>query len=223
MATKFTDHYIARRGAVLPSVDQSLMLDYVLAGNGVFARSRRPGLEACIPVGEATVRGLKCVEPYVQWGYPKVPAKLLALMFSVAQTLAKNEPREALFHLTFDGTKGHADQPQRRGHVLCLNGWHLVFPPQHATAEHVELIQQGAGTTEAEALIEVHSHHHENAFFSERDDEDEGAMSFRLYGVIGDIFVNPSIRVRVGLFGYFFEYPASEFFEMPEGVCDLNG
>jgi hypothetical protein len=26
--------------------------------------------------------------------------------------------------------------------------------------------------------------------------------------------------MRVGLFGHLFEYPASEFFEMPEGVID---
>jgi len=27
--------------------------------------------------------------------------------------------------------------------------------------------------------------------------------------------------MRVGLVGHFFEYPASEFFDMPEGVVDL--
>lgn len=223
MAVQLTDYHLARRGQLLPPVDEKLFLDYVFAGNGTFARGRRPGLEACIPVVAMTVRGLRSVEPYVQWGFPKVPAQLLVLMFSLAQTLAKTEPREALFHLTFDQHKGHPGEPQPRGHVLCLEGWHLIFPPQRATAEHVELLHQGAGTSEAEALIEVHSHHHESAFFSERDDEDEGAMSFRLYGVIGSIFVNPSIRVRVGLFGHFYEYPASEFFEMPEGVTDLNG
>ena len=223
MVVKLTEYHLAHRGQVLPAVDESLLLDYVFAGNGTFVRGRRPGLEACIPVAEAPVRGLKYVNPYVQWGFPKVPASLLVLMFSLAQTLAKHEPREALFHLTFNDVNGHVEHAPPRGHVFCLDGWHLIFPPQHATAEHVELREQGTGSSEAEAVIEVHSHHHESAFFSDRDDEDEGAMSFRLYGVIGSIFVNPSIRVRVALFGHFLEYPASEFFEMPEGVTDLNG
>jgi len=58
------------------------------------------------------------------------------------------------------------------------------------------------------------------AVFSDHDDIDEGTLSFRIYVVIGSIFSNPSLRARVGLFGHFLEYPASEFFNLPEGVVD---
>src|ERR1051325_2475918 len=102
MSLRLLDHHVAVRGQYLPPVDESLMLDYVLAGNGVVARGRRPGIEACIPIAEAPVRGLRTVQPYVQFGYPKVPASMLALIFTVSQTIARNEPREALFHLSFD-------------------------------------------------------------------------------------------------------------------------
>lgn len=216
---KLTEHHIATRGAHLPPVDESLMLDYVLAENGTFARGRRPGIEACIPVATGIVRGLRPVLPYVQWGYPKVPVSMLALIFSISQSVARKEPREALFHLLFDreACNFHAGS----SHIHCADGWHLVFPQQHATADTVEPIFKGKNTTEADAVIEVHSHHSEPAFFSEKDDADESAMSFRVYGVIGNIFEQPTIRVRVGLWGHFFEYAASEFFEIPEGVTTV--
>lgn len=217
MSVRLTNHHIAQRGEELPPVDESLLLDYVFASNGTFARGRRPGVEACIQISDVPVRGLRRVDPYVQWGYPKVPASMVALMFSISQTIAKSAPREALFHLLFD----HEPLNDLRGHVFQENGWHLIFPPQRAEAERVELVDQGPTSSEAHAVIEVHSHHNEPAFFSEQDDADEGTMSFRVYGVLGTIFSNPAIRVRVGMFGHFLEYPASEFFWMPEGVTDL--
>jgi hypothetical protein len=146
----------------------------------------------------------------------------------ISESPGIKEPREALFHLSFDSTT--ADRgPQtaesavigRPSSVLSEAGWHLEFPQQTATADHVEPVHKGAGSSEERAIIEVHSHHYEPAFFSPQDDADEGTMSFRIYGVIGTIFAHPAIRVRVGLFGHFFEYIASEFFEMPEGVADL--
>lgn len=215
---KFTEHYFATRGRQLPPVDDKLMLDYVVGTGGVYARGRRPGLEACIPIADARVRGLRGVLPYVQWGYPKVPASMLALIFAVSQNVSKNESREALFHLTFSPVEPALGS---RAHILCEDGWHLEFPQQLASAERVEPVHKGAGTSEEEALIEIHSHHREAAYFSDQDDADEGTMSFRLYGVIGTIFDQPAIRMRVGLFGHFYEYPASEFFDMPEGVTDL--
>lgn len=214
---RLTDHHFALRDRHLPEVNESLMLDYVCGAGGIYARGRRPGMEACMPIGYARVRGLKGVEPYVQWGYPKVPAELLALMFSISQTVARNQPCEALFYLSFSLIEPASGRP---AHVACANGWHLEFPAQSADAEHVEAREKGAGTSEESAVIEVHSHHRFGPEFSERDDADEGTMSFRVYAVIGNIFVGPAIRARVGLFGHFLEYPASEFFEMPEGVVD---
>jgi hypothetical protein len=215
-----------------------------------------------LPVAPAPVRGLRELQPYVQWGYPKVAAEILALIFTVSQTIAKKEPREALFYLKFEDARidwvcetcqvsnrsmpgercwfckqadpvatapgsdlalpdGRASATVCEGHLLCVNGWHLLFPEQRGTEHHVEPLQRGPGTAEAEALIEVHSHHAMEAKFSDEDDVDEGGgMSFRVYGVIGTIFLSPAIRARVGLFGHLYEYPASEFFELPEGVID---
>ncbi|HEX8708848.1 MAG TPA: Mov34/MPN/PAD-1 family protein [Pyrinomonadaceae bacterium] len=223
MAFKVAEHHIARRGELLPPVDESLMLDYVLGRGGLFARGRRPGLEVCMPVAAplAPVRGLAPVVTYAQWGFPKVPAGFLALMLAISRHVARAEPREALFHLSFDAADPH--EPLTAGHILCDRGWHLEYPDQRREKGRVELVNKGRGTSEERAIIEVHSHHHDKAYFSPEDDEDEGGMSFRVYGVLGTIFSRPALRTRIGLFGHFFLYPAAEFFELPAEITDLQG
>ena len=138
-------------------------------------------------------------------------------MLSLSRHVAKQAPREALFHLSFDQDTHGSFVPD---HILCMDGWHLEFPEQRATEDEVELIHKGYGTSEERAIIEVHSHHHGEAQFSEKDDRDEGGCSFRVYGVLGTIFERPTITTRVGLFGNFMQYNASEFFELPEGLLD---
>ena len=41
------------------------------------------------------------------------------------------------------------------------------------------------------------------AYFSDTDNRDE--TGFRIYGVMGEIFSNPQIRMRVGIYGHFYE------------------
>jgi hypothetical protein len=93
--------------------------------------------------------------------------------------------------------------------------WELVKPGQTSTATSVKptnpLDQAGQ-----EALIELHSHHHLPAKFSKVDDKDE--IGFRLYAVIGNLATKPAIRLRVGIYGYFMEIPASEVFCLPDGL-----
>jgi hypothetical protein len=218
MSLRLTDHHFARRGELLPPVDESLMLDYVVAANGTFARGRRPGLEVCLPVSLHKVRGLAPISPYAQWGYPKIPKLALSRMLALSLSACSIRPTEALFHLSWDTPTSEVLD----GTALYLNPgmWCLERPEQHATKDRVEPVRKGAGSSEARAIVEVHSHHYDKAFFSQQDNEDEGGCSFRVYAVLGTIFDRPTIRARVGLFGHFFEYPASEFFELPEGLFD---
>jgi hypothetical protein len=205
-------------------VDEAIMQDYVVGAGGIYTRGRRPGLEVCMPVaGAAVVRGLKGVEPYVQWGYPKLPARFLERMLHISRLNCRQQPTESLFHLSFNS------QLQPHGfdeHAKTLDfhqGWHLEYPEQRASAERCWPINQGPGSSEDRAIIEVHSHPYGAAQFSDMDDADEGGMSFRVYVVLGTIFERPTVRARVGLFGNFMEYPASEFFEMPEDLTDCLG
>lgn len=220
MGLRITEHHFARRGEQLPPVDETLWLDYVCGSGGVYARGRRPGLEVCMPVASARVRGLEGVEPYVQWGFPKPPARFLSRMIGASVARCAHVTTEALFHLTFDA-EGRFDPLRQHSQVMDFHlGWHLEFPAQNGDADSVVPVHQGKGSSEDRAVIEVHSHPHGEARFSARDDADEGGLSFRVYAVLGRIFDRPEVRCRVGLMGHFMEWSAAEFFELPVGVRD---
>jgi hypothetical protein len=211
-------HHFAARGAALPPVDESLMVDYVVGSNGTLARSRRPGLEVGVPAGGHEVRGLDPVQPYVVWDFPKVPARMVDLMLAISRERCNARTMEALFYLTWSVQQPPADGEHSR--VLTReDGWHLVYPKQRSTAESVEPVHTGAGSATERAIVEVHSHHSMPAEFSPDDDADE-LNWFRVYAILGTIFDRPQIRARVTLFGYAWEFPAAEFFELPEGVED---
>jgi hypothetical protein len=197
------DYHWAFPGVPLPPVDESKLLDYVTAANGIYARGRRPGLEVCMPISFSLqpVQGLVPIASYAQWGYPKVNAGVLLNILRISKHQCRREPREALFYFRFDDLDG------------C---WQVEYPKQTATRERV-IADPDVST--GDVLIELHSHHSMEAHFSPDDNEDE-SQGFRIYAVIGEIFTRPVIRARVGLFGNFFEYPASEFFEIPDELAD---
>lgn len=214
---RLTDHHFAQPGQPLPPVDESLLLDVVVGGNGTFVRSRRPGLEACIPIALYELRGLAPILPYVTWGFPKVPARFLQRILALSRTRCVPELKETLFHLSWN----ERPTPYTGATTILdfTDGWHLEFPDQKAEDNSVVPVETGAGTSTERAIVELHSHHTMPADFSEDDDTDE-AQGFRIYAVIGTIFDTPTIRVRVGVFGYFFDYWANEFFELPAEFND---
>lgn len=169
------------------------LLEYVVGGNGVFARARREGLEAQIQIGGCEIRGLPPVESYVRLER-RVPRDLLPFMLLRSQEVCRPQRRELLFHLTLS----EAGQ------------WHLCEPEQVATEVSVRPIDEAPTTSLA--LIEIHSHHKMQAFFSRQDDEDERA-GFRIYGVLGTIFSRPRIRLRIGMHGYFAPVRLTEVFQ----------
>lgn len=210
----FNAYQFALPSCPLPDVDKSMAVDYLFGSNGTLARSRRPGLEVGLPVGVnyQLVRGLAPVSPYVKWELPRVPLQLVEMMLTVSRTLARPQPTEALFYLCY------GDAPVSDG-VISDGRWHLEAPAQRATAESVEPEQTGAGTATDRALIEVHSHHSMPADFSPGDDADELGW-FRIYAVLGNIFAQAEIRVRIALYGFVCEWPAHEFFELPDELHD---
>jgi hypothetical protein len=214
MASGFNAHHFALIGEDPPPVDESKAVSYLVGSNGTLARSRRPGLEVGLPVGVnyQPIKGLAPLLPYVKWELPRVPLQLVELMLSVSRTLSTPQPTEVLFHLC------HGTPPTGDG-IISDGDWNLEAPAQRATAESVEPEETGAGTSTERALIEVHSHHSMEAKFSEGDDADELGW-FRIYGVLGNIFEKPEIRVRIALFGHVCEWPAADFFELPDELSD---
>lgn len=184
---------------------------YVLAHNGVFAWAKREGLEALIPVAPSPVpiRGLYPVEPYVRLVHPPVDVWLVSEMFRLAKEARSSEgnPLEILFYLSFD----------KRG------GWQLTVPPQEQQPARVVPRADALNLSlYANTLIEIHSHHQMAAFFSGTDTADE--QGFRLYGVLGrldgEARSGPEIRLRVGIYGHFWEIPAASLLSLPWGITD---
>jgi PRTRC genetic system protein A len=183
------------------------LYNYALAGNGVFMRASRPELEATIPIAGCEVRGLADLEPSVTLAYPRVSKGYLQriLDLSLSACVVKGSAIESLYHLFWLKDKER---------------WRLDKPLQSATAASVRPVEDGPGSSYDRALIEVHSHHEMDAFFSGTDDADE--QGFRIYGVIGNIFTEPKLRVRVGVYGNFWELPAETIFEMPDTIQDAR-
>ena len=67
-------------------------------------------------------------------------------------------------------------------------------------------------------LIEVHSHHGMDAFWSRLDDADEVGLA--LYAVLGRIFDAPQLRVRLGVYGEWWPIPATWVFDLPPEIAD---
>lgn len=188
------------------SLDAPYFLEYILAGNGLFVRSARREMEACFPVVLCTVGGgLPPLRPYLRLNGPRVPANLLTEMIS--------HSRQAILQFA-----GNIEQL----YFLHLNDgrWSLVIPPQAATAMSVRATLDPFDPAYRNALLESHSHHHMGAFWSGDDDLEE-IGKFRIFAVLGRIGESPEIAVRVGMWAYFFDFPASAVFELPDGVRDV--
>jgi PRTRC genetic system protein A len=180
--------------------------EYLFAANGIFLRAEGGFLtvQMCIHAwSPGTVRGLPSLEPYIRLRHPRLPCALLRRILSDARIRrdADGTLVEALYRVV------------RRGAQFAL-----VVPPQEASVVSVT-----TSDSPDPALLELHSHGNLPAFWSARDDLDEGG--FRFYGVVGKVDTDvPEIRLRLGVYGYWWEVPVGVLFaehEPPEWQ-DLN-
>lgn len=193
----FVKHILATTGDLPPATP--CLYEYIFGANGIFVRATRPELDAMIWVASTAtpVRGLADVQPGIEVHPAPVPGALVARMFEMAYRAGN---KEILFYLS-----------------VVNNAWRLTVPEQAQGAGFVrplDLFSGGPGT-----VIEVHSHHGLRAFFSSTDNAEE-QTGFRVYAVIGDLYHRPEIRVRVGIYGHFWEIPASWVFDLPGGLRD---
>lgn len=192
---KLIQHHVVRDYGALPEIPDCLYA-YLLAGNGVFLNAKRPGLEVLIPVSLARIVGLPALTPYVRLAQ-RIPKCLLlhALKLSLNQL-----PNEILFWFN------------------SKQYWTMQVPRQIACPSSV-IPMESLDEMGTSALVDLHSHALLPPFFSTADNKDE--QGFRIYAVIGQIDKSPGIRVRVGVYGNYFDLPASTVFEMPEEIVDI--
>ncbi|MDB9322363.1 hypothetical protein PN483_10530 [Nodularia spumigena CS-591/04] len=171
-------------------------LEYLYAGNGIFARAIRPGIEVLMPIclSEQTIKGLPHLTPYLKIT-SLVPKPLLLEMWRLSYQ-AGNQVQEILFHF----------------HNTHL-GWHLQIPEQIQTSSSCQPTRYGSDSSYQNAIVEIHSHGSLPAFFSTTDNADESG--FRIYGVLGKVnTLQPEIKLRVGLFRHCWDVPARAVFDI---------
>ena len=193
---KLVQHLVVQDDGRLPPVPDCLYA-YIMAGNGVFLYAKRDGLEVLIPASRARITGLPPLEPFVNM--PRVPR---VLMEHVLQASRENLPDEILFWFNFDHGQRvwNVDAPLQ----ICRPA--SVFPVDKSDPLGIQ------------ALIDLHSHALMEPFFSPADNKDE--QGFRIFAVIGKVNGKPGIRVRVGVYGNYWDIPASMIFELPEEIRD---
>ena len=193
---KLVQHLIAQDDGTLPLIPDCLYA-YIMAGNGVFVYAKRDDLEVLIPVSRVTIAGLPPLELFVNM--PRVPE---VLMHQVLQASKENLPNEILFWFNFD----HDRQV-----------WNVDAPLQICRPSSV-LPANKNDPRGIKALIDLHSHALMDPFFSPADNKDE--QGFRIFAVIGKVNEKPGIRVRVGVYGNYWNIPASMIFELPGELRD---
>ena len=204
------NYLIAKPGQALPPLesagDTGRLYEYVMTARGLMLRGKRDRIEVVMP-WTGPVRGLREVEPHLRIDAPPVPAEIVHQIFEQSKTARGpcGEVIEALFNLCRGPEGGR---------------WELIKPEQTARTGSVRPDRSGSGSSYRRALIEVHSHHDLpiGARFSGTDDSEENG--FRIYAVVGHVSTKPEIRVRVGMFGQFWETPAGLVFELPPYVTD---
>ncbi len=193
---KLVHHLIVQDDGMLPLIPECLYA-YIMAGNGIFLYAKRDDLEVLIPASRATIAGLPTLEPFAR--IPRVPA---ILMRDILQESKEILPNEILFWFNFD-----RDQQD----------WDVVAPRQICRPSSVFPVDR-SDPLGIKALIDLHSHALMEPFFSRTDNQDE--QGFRVYAVLGKVNEKPEIRVRVGVYGNYWNIPASMIFELPEEILD---
>ena len=193
---KLVQHLIVQDDGKLHLIPNCLYA-YIMAGNGVFLYAKRDELEVLIPVSRANIIGLPPLEPFVN--LPRVPA---ILIHHVLQAAKENLPDEILFWFNFD----HDQQVWKVDAPLQICRPASVFPADKNDPLGIK------------ALIDLHSHALIDSFFSTTDNKDE--QGFRIFAVIGKVNEKPEIRVRVGVYGNYWNIPADMVFELPGEIRD---
>ena len=192
--------YILAETDILPAIDPASLYEFVIAGNGLFVRARRCGLEAMIPISMCGIRGLQAVKPYVRLEAGRIPLICTQVILVEFQS---DLPNESLFWVRLEDKKWKVIKPRQ---IADENSVHPVDPFDPAGAA---------------ALLDVHSHNTMEPFFSTDDDKDE--TGFRIFAVFGLLDTQPCVMARVGIYGYCWRLDAGDVFILPEGVRDIAG
>lgn len=212
----------------LPPIQQGLLYTYVVAQNGLFLYGKRSFVEVLMPLVIApdfySRPGLFPARPYLKLDCPRVPQALVIEMLEKARQARNRQgwPLEILFHLSVKAANSTQNSSALENQSPPAEPhWHLHLPQQIQFANKVIPVSNprwgGSDNSYETTLFECHSHSLFAPIFSELDNQDESG--FRLYGVLGNLFEQPALRLRVGLYSHFWEIPSCW---VCEPVADLE-
>jgi PRTRC genetic system protein A len=193
--------YHVHKSSPLPPND-ALAYQYVFATTGVYLRAESRFFDVLLPLAPLPIRGLAPLQPHFVLKVPRLPDWLLAAVLLDSRRVRRPDGglNEALYHFHRDGA-----------------GVRVVKPAQRATATGVV----GAEGNASKVFLDLHSHGNMPAFWSTTDNYDE--QGFRVYGVIGRLDERPDIRLRLGVYGYWFPLPVKLLFDGTGGFVDIVG
>ena len=158
--------------------------NYIMAGNGIFIEAESPLISARIPVEVCDIRGLAPMDTKMSLTYGSIPQRFFDLTLDYFLTNSHSEHYAA---------------------VVADRGYSFYVPIQDRTATSV-VYEVGKSV-----VLEMHSHGHMGAWFSGTDNKDETGL--KLYGVIGKLGATPIVKLRIGVYGYFWELTWKEVFD----------
>jgi len=202
-------HHIARVEDPLPP--PSLGITWLWASNGIWKRGVDQTLDVLICVQPVKTPGLAQLVPHVRWRTHegRVPGELLTPILEHARRAADGEgilrPVEQQYFITY---RTGLPRPFR-----------VAVPEQTVSTTHIAYKM----TVPGQILIDLHSHHQMDAFFSETDDRDDRGLS--ISAVVGHLFdEHPAITVRANVYGHRQSMPALTIFDcLPSGLRDCQG
>ena len=196
-------YHLVRKGWPLPPLDPRRMYEYAVAGNGVFLRAERYGIEVLMPVSPpCELVGLAQLSQSIRLSFPRIGPELLTGMFERARAQTQDG-------VQFD---------ERLFYLLLREGRWEVFEPEQEQREGRVKPRDRQLAARLGVFAEAHSHHTMPAFFSETDDDDERWSGF--YAVLGRITTEPEVCLRLVVDDYRWRCPAGVLFDLPPGVHD---
>ena len=164
--------------------------DYVLDCHGLVKRASARHFVAELELARCPVAGLASYRPVrlLRLRVPRISARWLYRILDHAR-------RSADWPL---GDPSRLAEQMYHAH-WCDDRWRIAVPQQCATAQEVRYV----GGSASSVVLDIHSHHCMTAYFSQTDDRDE--QGCRFYAVIGRIYDQPEIRLRLGVYGDFME------------------
>lgn len=202
-------HHIATPTIPVPACTPGIT--WIWTADGIAKRGVNDHLEVIIPVSRIRpVPGLARLRPFVRWpdyGQQRLPGDLLraALAAALAATVSLGGlvvPAELQAFIVWNGVEPELCIPsQRAGHMA------VRYAQPH----------------DAPIMLDLHSHHALPAFFSTTDHRDDLSAGLSVSAVIGNIFVQPEILVRLNVYGDHCIVPALLIFDDLGPFVDIAG